>query len=94
MIPSKLLTDTIIYCDLKGKSKKKQNLKFTLSVKDQNRGLSKVKEKSVSLDMDEDIKTFFKDSNFIFSNPYKNQIIKIELGSRTKKFFFDGIAVH
>lgn len=92
--PSKILTDSIVYCDVEGKSTEKQSITYKLSMTDNKGELRLIKEKIISLNKGDPIKPLLKYSNFTFSNPNKGQKVRVEMGKIGKDFFFDGIPVH
>jgi len=92
--PSKIYTDSIIYCDVDGVSNKEGNYKYSLLITGQETELEVVKEKIIDLKQGEDIKPHLQFNNFTFSNSYPNQKVQVWFGSESKTFFFNGVNVH
>ena len=92
--PSKIYTDINIYCDVEGTVKKDGKYIYKLLATGGKTDLTIIREKILKLSQGESIQPNLKFNNFTFSNPYKNQKIKVEFNSKSKIFYFDGIQVH
>ena len=92
-MPSNILTDSVIYCDVNGKLTQNQKIAYKLLITSKSGTFEEVKNITIEIPKNQEINPLLKYSNFTFSNPYKGQTVKVIFGDKEKSFYFDGIQV-